>query len=91
MLRKSYHIEMDTKLLELYSDYIISSLAVSEKDKRRGRFTRIDSLQWSSQKSVRGWLKGLDFPVLLHRQVFTNKDGSTGILYLACSNLSLVD
>lgn len=25
MLRKSYHIEMDIKLLELYSDYIISS------------------------------------------------------------------
>ena len=27
------------------------------------------------------------FPVLLHRQVFTNKDDSTGILYLACSDL----
>ena len=25
MLRKSYHIEIDIKLLELYSDYIISS------------------------------------------------------------------
>jgi len=25
MLRKSYHIEMDMKLLELYSDYMISS------------------------------------------------------------------
>ena len=25
MLRKSYHIKMDIKLLELYSDYIISS------------------------------------------------------------------
>jgi hypothetical protein len=25
MLRKSYYIEMDIKLLELYSDYIISS------------------------------------------------------------------
>ena len=61
-------------------------VAVSEKDKARGRFTRIDSLSWSSQKPVRGWLKGLDFSVLLHRQVFTNKDGSTGILYLACSD-----
>ena len=27
------------------------------------------------------------FPVLLHRRVFTNKDDSTGILYLACSDL----
>jgi hypothetical protein len=64
------------------------TVAVSEKDKKQGRFTRIDSLQWSSQDSVRGWLKGLDFPVLLHRQVFTNKDGSTGILYLACSDFN---
>lgn len=63
------------------------TVAMSEKDKKQGSFTRIDSLNWSEHKSVRGWLKGLDFPVLIHRQVFTNKDGSTGILYLACSNL----
>jgi hypothetical protein len=61
-------------------------VAVSEEEKRQGHFTRIDSLSWSSQKPVRGWLKGLDFPVLLHRQVLTNQDGSIGILYLACSD-----
>ncbi len=63
------------------------TVAVSEEDKKQGRFIRIDLLEWSEQKPVRGWLKGLDFPVLIHRQVFTNKDGSTGILYLACSDL----
>ena len=63
-------------------------VAISEDKKKQGHFTRIDSLSWSSQKSVRGWLKGLDFPVQLHRQVFTNKDGSTGILYLACSDFN---
>jgi hypothetical protein len=63
------------------------TLALSEEDKKQGRFSRIDSLNWSEQISVKGWLKGLDFPVLIHRQVFTNKDGSTGILYLACSDL----
>jgi len=26
--------------------------------------------------SIRGWIKGVDFPVLPYRQVFTNKDGS---------------
>jgi IS4 transposase len=60
---------------------------MNEEDKKQGSFTRIDSLNWSEHKLVRGWLKGLDFPVLIHRQVFTNKDGSTGILYLACSDL----
>ena len=34
-----------------------------------------------------GWIAGVDFPVLLFRQVFKNKDGSTGILYLVCSDL----
>jgi len=48
------------------------TIAVSEEDKKQGKFYRIDSFQWSSQELVRGWLKGLDFPVLLHRQVFTN-------------------
>jgi SRSO17 transposase len=64
------------------------TVALSEQDKQQGAFIRIDSLDWSKQESVRGWLKGLDFPVLIHRQVFTNKDGSTGILYLACSDLN---
>ncbi|MBE9170821.1 transposase [Pleurocapsales cyanobacterium LEGE 06147] len=64
------------------------TVALSEEDKKQGIFSRIDSLNWSKQKPVRGWLKGLNFPVLIHRQVFTNKDGSTGILYLACSDLS---
>ena len=61
------------------------TVAVSEQSKKQGHFNRIDSLEWSEQKTVRGWLKGLD-SLLLHRQVFTNKDGSTGILYLACSD-----
>ena len=64
------------------------TVAMSEESKKQGHFSRIDSLEWSEKKPVRGWLKGLDFPVLLHRQVFTNKDGSTGILYLACSDFN---
>jgi hypothetical protein len=34
-------------------------------------------------------LKGLDFPVLLTKQVFINKDGSTGVLYLVSSDIKL--
>ncbi len=32
---------------------------------------------------------GLKFPVLLHRQIFTNKDDSTWILYLISNDLNL--
>ena len=64
------------------------TVALTEEDKKQGRFTRIDELKWTEHVPVQAWIKGLDFPVLLHRQVFTNKDGSIGILYLACSDLA---
>jgi len=38
---------------------------------------------------LKGWIKGLEFPILLHRQLFTNKDGSMGILYLITNDLDL--
>ena len=37
---------------------------------------------------MQGWVKGLEFPVIFHRQVFTNKDDSTGTLYLISNDLS---
>lgn len=64
------------------------TVALAEEDKKQGRFIRIDELKWAERTPVQAWIKGLDFPVLLHRQVFTNKDGSIGILYLACSDLA---
>jgi hypothetical protein len=61
-------------------------IALTKDNKAKGRYTRIDSIQWS-EEPVQGWVKGLDFPVLFHRQVFTNKDGSTGILYLISNDV----
>jgi len=58
------------------------------RNRKQGNFVRIDQVQWSEQEVKTGWLKGVDFPVRLARQVFTNKEGSTGILYLACSQLA---
>lgn len=62
-------------------------VALSEEDKAPGCFTRIDQLDWSEPEVKPGWLKGMSFPVRLVRQVFTNKDGSTGSRYLAGSDL----
>ncbi|MDQ7017402.1 MAG: transposase [Gammaproteobacteria bacterium] len=70
-------------ILALKSNRLV---ALSLEDKKQGRFVRIDSLL-RSEKPIQGWVKGLEFPVLLHRQVFTNKDGSTGILYLISNDL----
>ena len=62
------------------------TVALSYAQKRQGAFSRIDACDLPEHQPVPGWIKGVDFPVLLLRQVFTNKDGSTGTLYLACSD-----
>lgn len=63
-------------------------VALCAADKKQGRFVRIDTLELSDKQVVRGWLKGYAHEVLLVRQVFTNKDGSTGLLNLVCSDLT---
>ena len=63
--------------------------ATSIEDKHQGRFQRVDALKLEDKEAVRGYLKGYDKEVLLVRRVFTNKDGSTGILNLICSDTSL--
>jgi len=74
-------------ILALKSNRLI---ALSLEDKKKKNFVRIDKMEWSG-KPVQGWVKGLDFPILLHRQVFTNKDASTGILYLITNDLELTN
>ncbi len=64
-------------------------VAFSEEDQAKKRFQRIDELPWSEENTFTVWLKDVPFPVKLVRQVFENKDGSTGILYLACSDTTL--
>jgi len=63
-------------------------VALSEDDKLKGKFINIKNVEFPKQQPLMVWVKGIDFPILLHKQVFINKDDSTGILYLACSDLS---
>ena len=63
-------------------------VALSETDHKKKSYTRLDQIDWPEAGVVTGWMKGLSFPVRLARQVFTNKDGSTGTLYLVCSELN---
>lgn len=69
----------------LKSDRLV---ALSEEYRKNKCFTRIDQIDRPERKALAGWLKGLKFPVRLVRRIFTDKDGSTGILYLACSQLT---
>ncbi|MBL1209352.1 hypothetical protein [Geminocystis sp. GBBB08] len=63
------------------------TVAISEQEKKQEHFIRIDELEWSEKSPQLVWLKGVEFPILLHRQIFTNKDDSIRILYLARSAL----
>lgn len=65
------------------------TVALSLEDKLKGNFVRIDSLQLEPNTTLLVYLKGVDFAVLLLKQVFTNKDGSEGVMYLVCSETSL--
>ena len=65
--------------------------ALSEEEQKAGKWTRIDELEISDNKPVKVWLKGLGFPVLLTKQIFTNKDETTGYRFLVSNELSLTD
>lgn len=57
-------------------------MALSKKEKLEGKFHSVSAINIEPQSRIEDWIKGLDFPVYLTKQVFTNKDGSTGELYL---------
>lgn len=63
--------------------------ALSEQDKLEGKFQRVDALIIQKAGTLPVWLKGLDFPVRLTKQVFVNQDGSHGELYVVTNDLLL--
>ena len=65
--------------------------AMSEAERKNGRWTRIDKLAIPNNKPVKVWLKDLGLPVWLTKQIFTNKDGATGDRFLVTNDLSLTD
>lgn len=64
---------------------------LSEKDRQAGKWTNINELVIPNNIPVQVWLKDLSFPVLLTKQVFTNKDDSIGIRFLVSNDFSLTN
>jgi IS4 transposase len=64
-------------------------VALSEEDKVAGRYVSVSTVALEENTTLEIWLEGVDFPLVLCKQVFTNQDGSQGILYLVTSDLNL--
>lgn len=64
-------------------------VTVSADAKQAGRYQRVDTLALEPMKPVTVYLEGVEFALLLIKQVFTNEDGSTGIQYLVTSDTTL--
>lgn len=81
---------------ELDRDFVMPlksnrKVALSLEDKKQGRYERVDVLDIEPNTVMIIYLEGVDFPLHLIKQVFTNGDGSIGILYLVSSDLDLTD
>ena len=79
---------------ELKKDFIMAiksnrQVALSIEDKLQENFSSIESLQIREDQALQIYVKGLEFPVILTKQVFTNKDASEGTFSFTFSDLTL--
>ena len=79
---------------ELERDFIMPlktnrKVVLSLEDKKQGCYVRVDSLDLEPDTVLTIYLENVDFTLHLVKQVFTNGDGSIGILYLVTNDLDL--
>lgn len=64
-------------------------VALSAEDKQNGHYVRVDTLEIEPDTVREVYLKAVPFPLLFCKQVFTNEDGTHGVLYLVSSDTTL--
>lgn len=64
-------------------------VALSQADQKQGRFVAVETLDLPAGQTRQIWLEGVPFALLLTKEVFRNKDGSTGERYLVTDDLTL--
>ena len=65
------------------------TVSLSGVERAQGRFQAVDALAFPNGQPLRVFLRSVQSVVLVTRQVFTNKDGSRGVLYLVSSDTRL--
>lgn len=79
---------------ELRKDFVMPiksnrKVALSAEDKQHGRYVTVAALVLEADTTRLVWLEGVPFALRLLKQVFTNEDGSQGIVYLVTSDTDL--
>jgi hypothetical protein len=64
-------------------------IALSAADQQAGRYTTVDKLALTPGQTREIGVEDVPFALLLTKEVFTNKDGSTGARYLVTDDLTL--
>ncbi len=77
---------------ELDKDFIMPlktnrKVALSREDKQQGRYVRVDGVPLEVGEVREVYLEGVEFALLLCKQVFTNEDGGSITQYLVCSDV----
>lgn len=65
-------------------------VALSADNKKQGRYVPVETLLVEPHARREIYLAGVDFPLVLVKQVFVNEGGSTGVLYLVSSDTTLM-
>lgn len=80
---------------ELKKDFVMAvectrTVALDSQSRAAGKFVNIDGIaELKEGVLLTVYLRGVEKPLLLAKQVFTNKDGSSGTLYLISSDTTL--
>ena len=64
-------------------------VALSLADKKAGRWVVVSTLEVEENSELEIYLEGVEFPIKLVKQIFTNEDEKTCILYLISSDTTL--
>lgn len=73
-------------IMPIKTNRLVSLFDSNNENKKE--YGSVNSLKLKKSKPVKIWLKGYNTPLLLCKQVFKNKDKSTGTLYLVASDLT---
>lgn len=78
---------------ELHKDFVMPlksnrKLALTLADKRLGRYVTVETLTLEPDTPLVIYVEAVAFPLALIKHLYTNVDGSVGIVYLVCSDIT---